>query len=267
MEPLSMHTNDSPSSRSKTAKLTAAALLRLPGMRLHLVLTAILCLCFWVGIIYIGECTFAAIPWEALHEQSPIWYTVLDQMFYLLDVIVIVLMGLPLLYGACMVYQAAVDGRKAPMATLFCAFSSPSAYRRALAVMLELLLPALLAAGAILYLLRLAKSTEQIGMTVLYAALALLLIFGACLLMGCHDAALRLCYLHPDVPARQLFAASRRVTKGHLFSLLLFKASYLGWWILSILSLGIILIFHALPTFTLAYTVRLDVPDEINPST
>lgn len=259
-----MHANDSPSSRSKAAKLTAAVLLRLPGMRMHLVLTAILCLCFWVGIIYIGECTFAAIPWEALHEQSPVWYMVLDQMFYLLDVIVIVLMGLPLLYGACMIYGAAVDGKKEPLATLFCAFSSPSAYRRALAVMLELLLPALLAAGAILYLLRLAKSAEHVGMAVLFSALALLFIFAVCLLMGCHDAVLRLCYLHPDVPPRQLFAASRHATKGQLFSLLLFKATYLGWWMLSILSLGIALIFHALPAFFLAYTVRLDVSDDIN---
>lgn len=269
MQTLLINTDSAPSSpsHSKTSKLTAAALLHLPGVRMHLVLTAILCLCFWVGIVYIGECVFAAIPWEALHEQSPLWYTLLDQTFYLLDVIVIVLVGLPLLYGACMIYEAAADGKKEPMTTLFCAFSSPSAYRRSLAAMIGLLLPPLLVAGSALWLNHLAKGTEQIWMAVLYYGLTLLLVVAACLLLGCHDAVLRLCYLHPDTSVFRLFSASRRVTRRRLFELFLFKLSYTGWWLLSVLSLGIVLIFHALPVFTLAYTVRLDVSDETKPLT
>jgi len=202
-----------------------------------------------------------------LQEQSPLWYTLLDQMFYLLDILVIILVGLPLLYGACMIYMAAADGKKEPMTTLFCAFSSPSAYRRSLAVMIGLLLPPLLVAGSALWLTHLATGAEQAWMTALYYGLALLLVVSACLLLGCHDAVLRLYYLHPDASVFRLFSASRRKTRGRLFELFLFKLSYTGWWLLSVLSLGIVLIFHALPAFILAYTVRLDVSDESKPST
>ena len=252
---------------ARSSRLQAAALLRLPGLRLHLVTTAILCLCFWVGIVYIGECVFAAAPWETLREQAPLWYEWLDKAFYLLDVLVILLVGLPLLFGACMIFVAAADGKKEPMTTLFCAFASPAAYGRALTVMLGLLFPTLVQAGGTLYLVQLASATEQVGMTVLWYGLAVVLILAVWLLSGCHDAVLRLCYLHPDTPAHRLFCTSRRLTKHRLVSLFLFKLHYVGWALLSVLSLGIVLIFHALPAFALAHTARLDLPNESNTST
>ena len=251
----------------KTARLQASALLRLPGLRIHLVLTAILCLCFWTGIVYICECVFAAVPWATLSEQSPLWYEILDQAFYYLDVVVIVLVGIPLLYGACMIFAAAVDGQKAPMTTLFCGFAGPRAYARALGIMLGMLLPALAIAAGILYLVRLTKNGEMAELAWLYYALIVLLPLVICLLSGAHDGALRLSYLRPDMSAHRIFAASRRAAKGRLAKLFLFKLSYLAWAVLSVLSLGIVLIFHALPSFALAYTLYLNSPNETNTST
>ena len=262
MKSLSPNTKDARSSR-----LQAAGLLRLPGLRLHLILSAVLCLCFWVGIVYVCECMFAAVPWEALREQSPLWHTLLDQAFYLLDAVVILLVGIPLAYGACMIYMAAADGEKAPLTTLFCAFEGPRAYLRAQGVMLGLLLPLLAVAGAVWHLIDLAGKTEMPGVSWLYYGLTILLALAACFLLGVNDGVLRLAYLYPDRSLFGIFAASRQTARGRLWSLFIFKLHYIGWAILSVLSLGIVLIFHALPIFALAHTTHLGITNESNTST
>ena len=262
MKSLPPNTKDARSSR-----LQARGLLRLPGLRLHLILTAMLCLCFWVGIVYVCECIFAAVPWETLHEQSPLWYTLLDQAFYLVDLAVILLVGIPLAYGACMIYMAAADGEKSPFATLFCAFAGPRAYLRAQGVMLGLLLPVLAVTGAAWHLIDLAGKAELPETSWLYYGLVILLAAFACLLLGLNDGVLRLAYLSPDRSLFGIFAASRQTARGRLWSLLFFKLRYIGWAILSVLSLGIVLIFHALPAFALAHTTHLGITNESNTST
>jgi hypothetical protein len=262
MRSLSQNTKDARSSR-----LQAAGLLRLPGLRLHLILAAMLCLCFWVGIVYVCECMFAAVPWEILREQSPLWYTLLDQAFYLVDAAVILLVGIPLAYGACMIYMAAADGESAPFTTLFCAFEGPRTYLRAQGVMLGLLLPVLAVAGVAWHLVDLANRSDLLWLSCLYYGLTILLVVGACSVLGLNDGVLRLSYLHPDHSLFGIFSASQSATRGRLWSLFFFKLRYIGWAILSVLTLGILLIFHALPSFALAHTTHLGITNESNTST
>jgi hypothetical protein len=229
----------------------------MPHVRLHLILTVLCCMTFWIGSIYISECTFNAVPWESLYENRYLLYALLDVLFYAVDALIIVLIGLPLLFGCAMIFEGAARGVREPMTTLFCAFDSPRRYRKTLGLMLwllgaHLLTPVLCAILAwALY--------DSIGTVSLWVTLpvALITLLVASVILGRNDAVLALAYDDPSASVYEWFARSHRITKGKYLTLWQFKLSYIGWGLLSVLSLGLVLILHALPHFSLSYSLLL----------
>ena len=235
----------------------ANELLTLPHMRLHLILAILCCMTFWIGSIYISECTFNAVPWESLYESRYALYVLLDILFYVVDGLIIVLIGLPLLFGCAMIFEGAARGVREPMFTLFCAFDSPRCYRHTLGLMLRLLGAHALPAALCAWLMWARYETD--GPSTLWETVPMTLVFLliVSVILGRNDAVLTLAYEHPAATVRELFARSRALTRGKWFALWNFKLSYIGWAVLSLLSLGLVLIFHALPHFSLSYSLFL----------
>ena len=253
-------------SASVMARRRADELLALPHLRLHLILAALCCMTFWIGSIYISECAFNVVPWAQIYADNRLLYVLLDVVYYTADGLIILLLGLPLIYGGAMMFEGAARGVREPMSTLFCAFESPRRYRRALGVTLGVaLLPAVFWALCALfaYQVRWAESPGQAVLILLYAVLPWLALS---LGWGRYDAVLTLAYEDPDATVRELFARSRALTKGRLWSLLRFKSSFVGWALLSVLSLGLVLIFHALPHFSLSYSLYLTADRDNTPT-
>lgn len=241
-----------------TAKSRARELLALPHMRLHLILAALCCLTFWIGSIYISECTLlAVVPWESLYESRYVLYVLFDVLYYTVDVLIIVLIGLPLLYGAAMIFEGAARGNREPMATLFCAFDSPRRYGRTLGLMLRLLGAHALPVGLCVWLIWARYRTA--GPSSLWETVPMTLLFlgAVSIILVRNDAVLALAYDDHSATVRELFARSRAMTRGRWLALWKFKLSYIGWAALSVLSLGLVFIFHALPHFSLSYSLLL----------
>lgn len=242
---------------SRTVHQRANELLARPHMRLHLILAVLCCLTFWIGSIYMSEITFNAVPWNSLYENQYALYVLLDILYYVLDTLIILLIGLPLLFGCAMIFEGAARGVREPMATLFCAFDSPRHYFRVLGMTLRLLLatalPVLLCVGAVW------ASILTDTLSALWGIFpsALLFLFAASVVLCRNDAVLTLAYDDPTASVRALFARSHQLTQGRWLALWKFKLSYIGWAVLSVLSLGLVLIFHALPHFSLSYSLLL----------
>ena len=235
----------------------ARELLSLPHMRLHLILATLCCLAFWIGGVYINECAFNAVPWEHLYHNNFLLYTLLDVLYYVTDGLVVLMLGLPLLYGCAMIFEGAARGVREPMATLFYAFTSAHAYRRALGVVFCLLIFPLLSLSACAGVAWVCF--DAIDPSTLYTTIPLSLLFMAfmAVLLGQNDAVLTLAYDDPDATVSSLLARSRAITKGRLWDLFRFKLTFIGWGALSVLSLGLVLLFHALPHFSLSYSLLL----------
>ena len=245
----------------------ANELLALPHMRLHVILAILCCLTFWIGGIYLSERTFNAVPWAKLHENDWLLYTLLDVVYYVVDGLIVIFLGLPLLYGCAMIFEGAARGVREPMSTLFCAFGSPRRYRRALGVVLGVaVLPAILFALCALfaYQVKFAETPGQAVLILLYTALPFFIL--ACLGCVCYDAVFTLAYDDPTASVRELFARSRAITKGRLCELFRFKLSFVVWTLLSVLTLGLVLIFHALPYFSLSYSLYLTADRNDSPT-
>lgn len=251
---------------SAMAKKRASDLLARPHMRLHLILATLCCMAFWIGSVYMSEITFNVVPWASLHEENYVLYVALDVLYYTIDAIIILLLGLPLLYGCAMIFEGAARGVREPMITLFCAFDSPRCYRRTLGLMLRLLGAHALPVGLCAWLTW--ARYEIAGSSSLWETLPMTLVFLliVSIVLGRYDAVLTLAYDDPSATVRELFARSRALTRGRWFALWKFKLSYVGWAALSVLTLGLALIFHALPHFSLSYSLYLTADQDI-PST
>ncbi len=245
-------------------RLRAKELLALPDMRLHLIMATVTFLTLWVTSVYISECTFNALPWERMRVDDPLRYDFFRALFYTLDGVIIVLIGLPLLIGTAGIFDAAARGVCAPLADMLTPFRSPRAYGRAQTLAARhLLLPcASLLPGL---LLTLAAVTEK---HVLYGCLggALLLagLFASLMLSGQSAMLLSLAFRNPATPLRVLREQARRDTRGRMLYLLRFRLTYIGWTILGIASFGLVLIFHALPLYSLSYTLYLHATDGVS---
>ena len=248
-----------------TSRRRANELLALPHMRLHLILAILCCLTFWIGGIYLSERTFNAVPWASLYEGNRLLYTLLDVVYYVVDGLIILFLGLPLLYGCAMILEGAARGVREPMTTLFCAFESPRRYRKTLGLMLRFIGAHALPVALCAWLIWARYQTD--GPDTLWETLptTLVFLFVASIVLGRNDAVLTLAYDDPTASVRDVFARSRTLTKGRLWGLFRFKSSFVGWALLSVLTLGLVLIFHALPHFSLSYSLYLTADRDNTP--
>ena len=235
----------------------AAAQLRERGARLHLILAAVLCMTLSIGSFYLVELVMLPIPWESLYEDAPSLYRLLDALYYVLDGAIIVLLMLPLVFGTAHIFYAASQGTHLPLSDLFMPFQSARCYRRSTLVMLLLLVPRLAA-------LWLARTLWQgadglaLGWRLTLYALAIALLVALSLLFTLDDAVLPLAFNDASLGPRALWRISARRNVGHMTALFRFKLGYLGHLVLSVLSLGTLLILHTLPLYALAHKAYTD---------
>ncbi len=239
------------------ARRIASANLRTRGMRLHLILAALLTMTFVVGTMYLTENLFAVVPWVSLHEYAYELFAVLDVAFYLMDAAVLVFLGCPLLYGCAAIFHAAADGRKLPLVTLFDAFGHARTYGRAIAVMLIIIAPR----AFVFFLLHMLWSSAAVsppGIALLLGLLSLALIAIATLLFGLDDALLSLALQHRDSRITVLYRQSLTLTRHRLTRIWLCKLTYIGWTLLSVFTLGVLFFGHTLPYYCLSHAVWTD---------
>ena len=256
-----MTTEQSPRISPPLCRLRAKELLSLPDMRLHLVFTSMLCLAFTVGGLYMIECAFCVVPWAELYHSDVVRHLLWLVLMLVIEVLYIVLAALPMLFGAAMIYQAAAQGKREPLSTLLSPFASFRTYRRALGVMLRLLALPALTIGLCALLILAADRADMVWLMAVILLFSALLLTAVSLLCCRDDAVLPLAYLRPDAPPSALFSASLRLTHGRLIALWRFKLSHIGWALLSVASLGVVLMLHALPYFSLSHTLYLNAPE------
>ena len=257
--------NPQPTSAQASAaqcKRRAREILAIDGLRLNLILCALLYLTFFVGAIYMAECAFSAVPWAELYESNILLHFVWLAFLFAVEGCVLLFVLLPMSYGAAMVFHGAAMGRKEPLSLLFFAFGSARSYRRAFGVMFRLLLlpAAALGIGAVAVLA--VKGTAKTWLMPLVFFVAALLFLAVSLFCCRDDAVLALAYRTPDARVGDLFIASHKQTRSAWIRLFRFKLSFLLWALLSVATLGLLMILHALPYFTIAHTLFVGVADD-----
>lgn len=241
---------------ARRCRAKATDLLRRGNTRLHLILACILCLTFIIGTAYLADCVFCTIPRAQIKQESVIQYFLVDVATGSIQVLLAVFLDLPLLFGTAMIFIGTAYDEYKPLSTMFCAFASPRVYFRALGIMLRILIwPVLLLGICCLLVLATRLINDVLVVCILFFLAAL--VFLATLLYGANDAVLVQAYLHPDDSIRDLFRSSHILTGGCRLSQLRFRLSYVGWAFLAIPTLGLSLLFHTIPHFTLAYTLFL----------
>ncbi len=229
----------------------AEARLREGDTRLHLILASVLCLSLSLGALYLTELVFLPLPWQALYDRDPSLYHLLDAFCYALEVAFVILIILPLVFGTARIFHATAEGDRLALSELFSPFRSGRSYRRAMLVMLLWTLPRLFA-GLLIYGLCSGADGRPLGIKLLLYALALLLFAADSLLFTLDSAVLPLAFDDDSLGPRALWRTSALRCYDRMLELWRFKLGYLGWGLLSVLSLGTLLICHTLPLYALA---------------
>lgn len=246
---------DEVSPSAEDARRIASTQLRIRGLRLHLILAALLTLVFWVGCLYLTENIFAVVPWVTLYEDAYALFVLLNVLYYTVDVAVAVCLGFGLLYGCATVFHAASQGEQLPLAALFGAFGSRRSYGRAIAVIVLLAFPRAIAVTVLRVLWQQLMTAQGLVSTLLWLLLTLAFLAAATILLGFDDALLPLALAEPQESPLRLYGRSVRLCGSYLVRIWLYKLTYLGWGVLSVLTLGALLIGHTLPLYTLSHTV------------
>ena len=240
------------------ARRIAALNLTNHGMRLHLIFASLITMTLWVGCLYLTENLFAVVPWVALHQNTPALFRLLNILFYVIDGMIILFLGFPLLFGCANIFSAAGNGKQLALTALFEAFGNGRTYARSIAVMLIILAPRALAVLLLRALWLYVLPHHTIGLTLLCLPLMLLPIALITWGLGLDDAYLPLVLHQPHMGIWALYKQSVRLTRPHLFRIWCFKLCYLLWGLLSIVSMGVLFFGHALPFYCLSHAAWTD---------
>ena len=242
----------------------AEARLREDGTRVHLILASLLCLALSLGTVYLVELSLAPVPWQQLYDEAPALYALFDALYYALELAAVVLIALPLLFGTARIFDAASRGDRLALSEIFSPFKSGRGYLRAMLVMLSLAVPRTIALLLIRALWSAAAGLDTPVRLMLYA-LAVLLFFAISLLLTLDDAVLPLALGDESLSLRALWRRSARVRTDGMMQRLRFKLGFLGWCVLSVLSLGTLLLCHTLPLYALAHAAYADGTVTVEP--
>lgn len=239
--------------RPRSLRKRAADILRQPGVRMGMVLTSILFLTLWIATIYLVENTWYAVDWLATYAKNPQLYKILDWALYVVDGLVILFVCLPLTYGWIRYMYLAATGAVPPYSIMFAAFANARVYFRTLSIalifLLQAALPFLLFGGAV----ALAYLCYNRAALLYYLLCVLCAVVGTALLIlgTIANAGSSLIFIldinHPTDSIPRLLRRSRLLCKGRRPEIWLLELSFLPHLIPGVLSLGISLLFHAIP--------------------
>lgn len=237
----------------KKAIPTARVLLSREGNRTMLILSVLICAVasFLPTLVITWPLTYL-IDWETLYEGNMLLYSVLYYAEWLVHLAFFFLTAPPLYLG---LYRMAVRmSREESVGILdvFRYFSSKALYRRAIAIVLRtacFVLPVYFAG-------LLAVSTLGMEDGALLTALSLCLlavVFLLCLfIFSLSGGYVTLAVLREDAPLSECRAMAREISRGRAWTNVIFLLS-LSWRILlSLLTVGVVLLVHTLPMSMLA---------------
>jgi hypothetical protein len=231
---------------------------------LHLLLAAVLYMTLSIGSFHLIELVMLPIPWRALYTDAPLIYRLLDALYYVLDGAIILLLILPLGFGTARIFYIESQGTRAALSDMFFPFQSARCYFRSTWIMLLLLLPRIFAALLARTLWQCAGGLA-LGWRLALYGLSVLLLAAFSVLFTLDDAVLPLAFDRPTLSPRALWRTSARRNAGYMMELFRFKLGFLGWGVLSVLSFGILLLFHTLPLYALAHKAYTDELLSVDP--
>ena len=244
----------------RSHRLRARQTLAIPGLRLHVIVATLIFLTMWVGGLYMVENAWYALNWSAIYKQNEALYAFVDTLFYLTDGLFIVFGGLPLVYGYARYLVHSATGVLPPLSALFYAFGNRARYFRSLWLMIRLLLRYTLWLGIVVLSVFLAQAIQRAWGNALVYLLAPFIgvytVVGS-IGIGIGDAIFLLDINHPEYTVNEVFRASRIALRPQLLQTWLLKVTLIHHWLIGILSLGTLLLFHSLPycLFTQQYAV------------
>ncbi|MBQ7337765.1 MAG: hypothetical protein IJW40_04830 [Clostridia bacterium] len=240
---------------SRSVKKSAADILSRPGIRMSMILATLLFISVWIGTLYLVENTWLALDWSGLYESSPLLYSALDILLYLVDGLIVIFLCIPLAYGWFRFMYLAAGGVTPPYSVLFTAFGNQTIYLRSLALMLRLLLrcaiPLLIfaAAAVIAFLFFTLGGVFGIFLMVIFSVLAAV----ALLLGTLYNAGVTLVIFldinHPDLSVKTLFAQAKQLLEKKKAELWLMELTLIPWLLLGLVTIGTVLIFHTIPLY------------------
>lgn len=241
--------------RQPSTRMVASDILRRPGVRMGMLLSTLLFLSVWIGTIYLVENTWYALDWVKLYDRSETLYHALDILLYVVDALIIVFCGLPLIPGWIRYMHLAASGTTPPFSIMFYAYANRKAYRRAMLLTLGILwrpVVLLAAFAAVTWLSMLAFSLPgalgYVLMIILALSAAAILIFGSIRIAGVTLAAF-LDTNHPTASLRTVFSRSGAMLRGKHIEIWLLALSLLPHVILGILTFGVYMILHTIPLY------------------
>lgn len=242
-----------PTAHPGSLRKDAQRILTTPGVRISMVLATVLFLTFWIGSIYLVENTWYSINWNTLYEKSEMLYHLADALVYAVDAVIVVFVGLPLLYGWLRFMFLAATGALPPYSVLFCAFGNRRIYFRSIALcILAAVLIAWPYALAVLMALLAYLLNAYGGIIGVTLMVLLSILSGATVILGslCNTGSTLLLWLeinHPDDSIKQLLVRTFDAVNGKRAELWLHNMTLIPTYLLGIVTLGVMLIYHALP--------------------
>ena len=239
----------------RSVRRVSSDIISRPGVRMGMLLSTLLFLSVWIGTIYLVENTWYALDWVKLYEISEPLYHALDILLYVVDGLIVLFCGIPLIPGWIRYMYLAANGSTPPFSIIFATYANRKSYRRAMLLTLGMLwrLLALLAVFAAVTLLSmlafsLPGALGYVLMIILALSAAAILIFGSIRLAGL-TIAVFLDINHPTAPLRTIFLRAKTLLRGKHIEIWLLELSLLPHVILGLVTIGVYMIFHTIPLY------------------
>lgn len=237
----------------KKALPTARALLSRDGNRTTLILSILICaVASFLPTLVISWPLTYLLDWEGMYYDTPLLYTVLYYLEWLIGFVFFFLTATPLYLG---IYRMAVQMSREEAVHLldvFYYFGSKRLYRRALLILLRTACFLLPVCGAIQALAD-AVGIENGMLVVVLSLLLLVAVFFICLVIfSCTGGYITLSILRENAPLSECAALARELSRGRMWGNVLFLLPLVWRLLLSLLSVGVVLLLHTLPVSLLA---------------
>lgn len=207
----------------------------------------------------------------AVDDSNP-WLTDLMQvtnaLFYVLT--------LPLICGLMHIITGLAHGERRELKDVFYAYTSFRAYFRSWIAILFPAIAITLTVGIVSMILNTADGFCELstlmeeGPALFYGDVfryggilaAVAVSFAGIVLLGYLMPFFWLIFSRTSIPARHLLMQSLRMAHGRLFAWLWLSCSFLGWLILSVATVGILLVLFVIPYYLLAVARYVDLSDD-----
>lgn len=218
-------------------------------------------------IIYVvAQGLYSMVYFAVDPQETNTW---IAEASYIVDLILGFLM-LPLAGGTLYVVTGLAAGEERQLRDIFYAYSSWRAHIRTWFVMWILLLAISATAGIAATILMSAQGLSEMASTVLeqsryafaiydggLALAALIGLFGLLLCMYLLPL-LWLVFRYPNRSFASLMAQSIQAVRGRLMAWIVFQISFIGWLLLSVATVGIVLVLFAAPYYLLAVAFYIE---------